>query len=152
MPYPTRNEVYNIFKLLENPPEGSKEFFEHFSPSVQFHAVGPPTSTHAENYNSKAEFLAGGFGKLSKAVRPPGIKFVIVNGIDGVTVDEARGMAAVMFDTVDTVTHSGVKYEQHYSWHVRFDEDGMISEAWAYLDHGYLEQILGSELKSMGIK
>jgi len=153
MPYPTLEQVHDMFKLFEDPPEGSKRFFQdHVSPSVVFHAVGPPNSSHAAVYHSKEDFMAGGFGKLSKAVRAPGMKFKIVGGIDGVTVDEKRGRAAVMFDTQDTVTHSGTPYEQHYSWHVRFGEDALVTHVWAYLDHGYLDKVLGTELERLGMK
>jgi ketosteroid isomerase-like protein len=152
MPYPTREEVYALFSLLETPPTGPPQFFARFSPDVKFFAIGPPTSRHAAEYASKDAFMAGGFAKLSKAVRPPGLKFKIVDGIEGVTVDEARGRAAVMFDTVDTFTHSGVEYAQHYSWHVKFNEEGMVIEARAYLDHGYLESVLGTELNRLGIE
>lgn len=152
MPYPTLEEVYAMFRGLEDPPDGSKTLFDRFSPSVQFTAVGPPTSPRAVTYSSKAEFLEGAFGKLGKAARPPGLRCKIVDGIDGITVDETRGRAAVMMDTVDTFTHSGVKYEQHYAWHVRFDTSGMITEVRAYLDHGHLEEVLGAELKKMGIE
>ena len=152
MPFPTREEAYNIFKLFESPPDGSRRFFEEFvSPNLEFHAIGPPTSSHAAVYHSKEDFLAGGFGKLGKAVKAPGMKFVIPGGIDGITVDEKRGFAAVRFDATDTVTHSGVPYQQHYSWHIRFGEDGIVSHIWAYLDHGYLQEVLGTELERLGI-
>lgn len=153
MPYPTLEQVYDMFKLFEDPPEGSKRFFRDFvSPSVEFHAVGPPGSPHAAVYRSRDEFMAGGFGKLSRAVRAPGMKFRIVDGIDGVTVDEGRGRAAVMFDAADTVTHGGTPYRQRYSWHVRFGEDGLVTHVFAYLDHGYLDRVLGTELKRLGIE
>ncbi|KAL4900545.1 hypothetical protein BDW74DRAFT_182631 [Aspergillus multicolor] len=151
MPYPTRTEVYTLFKNLETPPDGSKSFFSRFSPTVKFTAVGPPNSPYAAEYKSLSEFMEGGFAKLGQAVRPPGFKFRLVNGIEGVTVDEGSGMAAVMFDCVDTCTHSGVEYAQHYAWFVRFDEEGMIVEARAYLDHGYLDRVLGEELRRMGV-
>lgn len=151
MPYPSRDEIFSIFQSLEDPPEGSKKLLDRFSANVKFTAVGPPTSPHAATYYSKADFLEGAFGKLGKAVRPPGIKFRLVDGIEGLTVDENRGLAVVMMDTVDTFTHSGVKYEQHYAWHLRFDSSGMITEVRAYLDHGHLEEVLGAELKKMGI-
>ncbi len=49
--------------------------------------------------------------------------------------------------TVGVKTKGGVSYDQHYSWHVRFDEEGMIVEAKAFLDLQHLEEVLGGEVR-----
>lgn len=39
MPYPTRQEVYDIFKNLGEPPNGIEKFFTYFSPDVKMGGI-----------------------------------------------------------------------------------------------------------------
>jgi len=49
--------------------------------------------------------------------------------------------------TVDTYKKSGIMYDQHYSWHMPFDEESMITEVKAFMDTAHLEKVLGAELE-----
>lgn len=53
--------------------------------------------------------------------------------------------------TVGVKTKGGVPYEQHYSWHCRWNEDGKIVEVKAFLDSEQLERVFGGEKKRQGL-
>lgn len=68
------------------------------------------------------------WAKFRPCLREPGFKFVITNGMDGVITGQ-DGWAVVIMQTVDTVTKSGVVYDQYYSWHCKFDENKKVRTA-----------------------
>ena len=148
MPYPTRQEVYDIFKNLEHPPNGIEKFFESFSPDVKY--IVPGHGRFTGTFHRKADYYNATWAKFRPCLRPPGFRFVVTNGIDGVITGE-DGWAVVLLETVDTVTNSGVPYDQFYSWHCRFNTDKKVVECRAYLDLGYLEDVLGTEMTKEGI-
>ena len=150
MPYPTREEVYAIFKNLENPPDGVDKFFTHFSPDVKY--IVPGHGRFTGTFARKEDYYNATWAKFRPCLRPPGFKFVITGGLDGVVVDQEGKKAVVLLETRDTVTKSGRVYEQFYSWHCTFNEEGLVVECRAYLDLGYLEEVLGSEMTREGIK
>lgn len=146
---PTREEVYAIFQLLSNPPEGTSKFFDrHVSPDVQF--TVPGHGRFAGHYASKESYMNGTWSKIRQALKAPGFSLCVTGGLNGMVVGD-DGRVAVMLETRETYTVSGVKYEQFYSWHCRFDEEKRMVECRAYLDLGYLEDIVGTEMKRMGI-
>lgn len=149
MPYPTREQVYALFQNLSNPPSGTHEFFTHLSPSVKY--TIPGHGRFAGVYTSRDAYFNGTWAKIRQALKPPGFTLVVTNGLDGVIAGQ-DGWAVVCLETRDTYTLSGVKYEQYYSWHCRFDEEGMIVEVRTYLDLGYLEEVVGTEMRKMGIE
>ena len=149
MPKPTRQEVYSIFKNLETPNGGTEEFFKSISPDVQYTVPG---HGRFAGTNKTKEDWYNALSKFRSVLRPPGFTFCVVNGIDGVVGGGEDGLAAVMLETVDTVTKSGVRYDQHYAWICRFDNDKKVVECRAYLDLGYLEDVLGKEIELQGIE
>ncbi len=148
MPYPTRHQVYKIFKNLENPDGGIEEFFKSFSPNVEY--TVPGHGRFAGYYPRKEDYYNATWAKFRQVLREPGFKFLIVDGEDGVITGQ-DGWAVVIMQTVDTVTKSGVVYDQHYSWHCKFNEEKLVVKCRAYLDLGYLEDVLGTEMKLQGI-
>lgn len=149
MGYPSKEDVYNYFKLFESPLGDSRtQFFDRWADDIVFHIPGH--GPFAATYNGKDAYMKGGFSKLSQAIKDPGFTFKITNGLDGVSASP-DGRAAVMFDTVDTYQKNGTLYDQHYCWFLRFDDGGCLKEAWAFLDLGYLDDTLGAQLRSMGI-
>lgn len=149
MPYPTRQEVYEMFLHLSNPPNGIDEFFKWFHPDVKY--IVPGHGRFTGTFDRKEDYYNATWAKFRPILQPPGFKFIITNGIDGVLTAE-DGWAVVIIQTVDTITKSGVVYDQYYSWHCKFNEDKKVVECRAYLDLGYLEDVLGTEMTKQGIK
>ncbi|KAI9661318.1 MAG: hypothetical protein M1821_009645 [Bathelium mastoideum] len=144
---PSRQEVYVIFKNLENPDGGIELFLKSFHPEVKY--IVPGHGRFARSYD-RLEDYAATFSKLRKVLRPPGFKFIMTNGIDDVITGE-DGRAVVRIETQDTYTASGVEYKQYYSWHLKFNDEKQVVGCRAYLDLGYLEDVIGSEMKKQGI-
>lgn len=145
---PNREEVYAIFKNLENPNGGIDQFFKSFSPDVKY--TVPGHGRFAGYYPKKEDYYNATWAKFRQILQPPGFTFHITNGIDGVITGQ-DGWAVVIMETRDTYTLSGVKYDQHYSWHCKFNDEKLVVECRAYLDLGYLEDILGTEMNKQGI-
>ena len=149
MPYPTREEVYAIFKHLENPHGGIDEFFKSFHPAVQY--TVPGHGRFSGRFARKEDYYGATWAKFRRILREPGFTFRITGGIDGVITGQ-DGWAVVIMETVDTYTKSGMRYDQFYSWHCRFNEEKLVVECRAYLDLGYLEDVLGTEMKLQGVE
>ena len=148
MPYPTQEEVYNMFKNLQEPPDGIDRFFTHFSPDVKY--IVPGHGRFTGTFARKEDYYNATWAKFRQIIQPPGLKFLITDGLGGVIVND-KGQAVVLLETRDTVTKSGVPYEQFYSWVCQFNEEKLVVECRAYLDIGYLEEILGTEMTKQGI-
>ena len=142
MPYPTRTQIHSILTLLSQPPSGSDEFFAHVRDDVIYTVTGK--SFLSGVWTTKASYRAATWAKIGTLVKPPGIKLEISNGEEGIIVGQ-NGWATADLHTVDTYTVSGVRYDQSYSWHMRFDECGKIAEVKVWLDTLTLENVLGGE-------
>jgi ketosteroid isomerase-like protein len=68
----------------------------------------------------------------------------VPGGENGVIVGQ-DGWAVIETKTEDTKSKSGVVYNQHYSWHCRFNEAHKIVQVKAFLDADHLEKVFGGE-------
>ena len=142
MPYPTRTQIHSILALLSQPPLGSDQFFAHVRDNVTYTVTGK--SFLSGVWTTKSSYRAATWAKIGKLVKPPGIKLEITKGEEGIIIGQ-HGWATADLYTVDTYTISGVRYDQSYAWHMRFDESGMIVEVKVWLDTLTLENVLGEE-------
>lgn len=142
MPYPTRSEVHDIFLNLAHPPSGTDAFFTHVHDDVLWTVTGH--STFSGTWYSKAEYRAAIWEQIGGLLAEPGYTLLVDDGAQGIIVGE-NGWVVVEMRTVDTKTKSGVPYDQHYSWTLRFDTDHKIVELKAYLDLATLEKVVGGE-------
>lgn len=142
MPYPTRTQIRSILALLSQPPSGSDQFFAHVRDDVIYTVTGK--SFLSGVWTSKASYRAATWAKIGNLVKPPGIKLEITTGEEGIIVGQHGWVTADLY-TVDTYTNSGVRYDQSYTWHMRFDESGKIAEVKVWLDTLTLEKVLGGE-------
>lgn len=78
-PYPSRDEITNIFKHMET-GEYAKTF-EHISPNVDWTVMG--THPLAGRYTSLKDFSDATFARLSKIMKDPGIRLKVRNVIGG---------------------------------------------------------------------
>lgn len=86
-------------------------------------------------------------GKINLLLEDPGYKLETGE----IIVDAETGWSVVEMKTVDVQTRGGVPYHQHYSWHCRWDTNGKIVEAKAFLDLDHLEKVFGGEQKRQGL-
>lgn len=142
MPYPNRSEVHDIFLSLSRPPSGADAFFTHVHDDVVWTVTGQ--STYSGTWYSKVEHRAATWDQIGGLLAEPGFTLLVDDGAQGIIVGE-DGWVVVEMRTVDTKTKSGVPYNQHYSWTLRFDTDHKIVEVKAYLDLATLEKVLGGE-------
>jgi ketosteroid isomerase-like protein len=146
MPIPTRQQVYEIFLNFYDPPEGTMRFFEHVDDNVDWQVTGK--HRFSGRWYTKQDYWNATWANINTLLGGTGYKLEVPGGVDGVIGPNAEnGWAVVEMKTVDTITRSGVPYEQHYSWHVRFNTAGKIIEAKAFLDSDHLEKVLGGEAR-----
>ncbi len=143
MPYPTRTQIHAILLPLSLPPSGIEEFFTHVGDDVKWtvtgHTILSNTWTDLTTYRSST------FAKIGPLLASPGMKLKVSGGEEGIIVSE-NGWAVVDLKTVDTYTKSGVLYDQHYAWHMRFDEEGRVREVKTWMDTAHFEAVLGGEM------
>ena len=141
MPYPTRSQIYSLLSLLSQP--ASDQFFAHVLDDVKWTVTGK--SFLSGVWTTKASYRAATWAKIGALLKPPGIKLRITEGEEGIIVGQ-KGWATADLYTVDTYTNEGVRYDQAYAWHMRFDESGLIAEVKVWLDTLTLERVLGGEV------
>ena len=142
MPYPTRTQIRSLLTLLSQPPSGNDQFFAHVRDDVIWTVTGK--SFLSGRWTTKASYRAATWAKVGNLIKPPGIRRQITEGEEGRIVGQ-HGWATADLYTVDTYTNSGVRYDQAYAWHMRFDDTGMIAEVKVWLDTLTLEKVLGGE-------
>lgn len=139
MPYPTKDQVYSIFLNLRDPPNGTKKFFAEVDDNVRWQISG--SHKFSQVWNTKESYYKTGWCEAEKLLEAPGFKLEVIGGKDEVIVSR-EGQAAVEMKAVDTWTKKGKPYEQHYSWHVRFNPQGKIVDVKIFLDSGLLERTI----------
>lgn len=143
MPYPTRSQIHTILLPLSHPPSGIEEFFTHVRDDVKWVVTGHMMLSGT--WTDLATYRAATYAKIGPLFAAPGMKLVATGGEEGIIVGE-DGWAVVDLRTVDTYTKSGVLYDQHYAWHMRFDREGMVAEVKTWMDTAHLEKVLGGEM------
>ena len=144
MPYPTRSQILTMLRPLFNPSAGNNDFFAHVCDDVLWIVTGHMMLSGM--WKTKESFRAATFSKLGPLFAAPGMRLEIPGGEEGIIMGD-NGRAVIELRTVNTYTKSGVLYDQHYSWHMRFDEDSRISEVKAFMDTAHVEKVLGAELE-----
>jgi ketosteroid isomerase-like protein len=144
MPYPTRSQILAILRPLSSPPAGNNEFFAHVSDNVIWTVTGHMMLSGT--WRTKESYRAATFAKIGPLFGAPGMKLEVPGGEQGIIAGE-DGQAVAELKTVDTYTKSGVLYDQHYSWHMRFNEESVITEVKAFMDTAHLEKVLGAEME-----
>ena len=143
MPYPTRSQILAILRPLANAPAGNNEFFAHVRNDVVWTVTGHMILSGV--WRTKESYRADTFAKMGPLFAAPGMRLEVPGGEEGIIVGD-EGKAVAELKTKDTYTKGGVLYDQHYSWHMRFDQDSMITEVKAFMDTAHLEKVLGDEL------
>lgn len=96
-------------------------------------------------WKTKDSYRAATFAKIGPLFAEPGMKLEVPGG-EGIVIGE-DGRAVAELKTVDTYTKSEALYDQHYSWHMWFDEDSMVSKVRVVMDTAHLEKVLSDELE-----
>jgi hypothetical protein len=120
--------VRSIFAGLEH--GDGDAFFRHVADNVDWTVMG--THPLAGHYTSAASFRAGTFAKLGK-VLPGGAQLRVLN------VVVASDMAVVEL-VAGATARNGMRFDNHYCWVVRFDQD-LIVEVRAYLDSALVAEL-----------
>jgi len=123
--YPPREEIEKLFKNLET--NNYAAVFGRVDPTVDWTVMG--THPLAGRYRTAQEFQKNTILRLSSVMKEPGMQVKVRNVIGGGDQEWAA---------VELVIHAecknGLKFENTYSWNMRFDESGKIVEVRAYLD------------------
>lgn len=138
--YPTRTQIYSILDLLSRP--ASEEFFSHVRDDVKYNVTGK--SFLSGVWTTKASYRADTWARIGPLLKPPGLKIRVVEGEEGIIVGQ-DGWSAADLESIDTYTLEGVPYNQAYTWHIRFDTSGLITEIKVWLDSLTLEKVLGAK-------
>lgn len=146
--YPDRKYVYEVFRLFFDPPEGTKKFFDYVDDDVHWQVTGH--HRFSGTWTSKKDYYDATWANINLLLADPGYKLEVPGGEQGVIVGQ-DGWSVIEMKTVGTKTKSGVPYEQHYSWHCRWNKEGKIVEAKAFLDADHLEKVLGGEQRKLGL-
>ena len=139
---PTPTQIRSLLTLLSQPPSGNDQFFASVRDDVIWTVTGK--SFPSGRWTTKASYRNATWAKIGNLIKPPGVKLEITEGEEGIIVGQDRWATADLH-TVDTYTNSGVRYDQSYAWHMRFDEEGLIAEVKVWLDTLTLEKVLGEE-------
>ena len=78
-PYPTREEIRDIFKNMET--GNYSKVFEHVSDNVDWTVMG--THPLAGRYTTLKDFQQATFARLAKIMKDPGIRLNVRNVIGG---------------------------------------------------------------------
>jgi ketosteroid isomerase-like protein len=124
----TTDYVREVFKGLES--GDGRAFFEHVADGVDWTVMG--THPLAGHYRSKRAFQEATFSKLGK-VLPNGAQLRVTNLIVAANV-------AVVELVSDATALSGMRFDNHYCWVVRFEGD-CITEVRAYLDSAMVAEL-----------
>ena len=124
----TTDYVREVFKGLES--GDGRVFFEHVADGVDWTVMG--THPLAGHYRSKRAFQEATFSKLGK-VLPNGAQLRVTNLIVAANV-------AVVELVSDATALSGMRFDNHYCWVVRFEGD-CITEVRAYLDSAMVAEL-----------
>jgi len=124
----TPDDVREIFKGLES--GDGRAFFEHVADGVDWTVMG--THPLAGHYRSKRAFQEATFSKLGK-VLPNGAQLRVTNLIVAANV-------AVVELVSDATALSGMRFDNHYCWVVRFEGDRIV-EVRAYLDSAMVAEL-----------
>ena len=120
--------VRSIFAGLEH--GDGDAFFAHVADDVDWTVMG--THPLAGHYPSKRAFEEGTFTKLGK-VLPDGAQLHVTNVI-------VSGDMAVVELVSDATARNGMRFDNHYCWVTRFDEDTIV-EVRAYLDSAMVAEL-----------
>ncbi|KAK4861478.1 hypothetical protein LT330_003513 [Penicillium expansum] len=148
MPYPDRKYIYDVFCNFFNPPEGTEKFFDYVDDNVHCQVTGQ--HRFSGTWTTKNDYYNATWANINLLLAEPGYKLEVPGGESGVIVGQ-DGWSVIEMKTVDTKTKSGVPYNQHYSWHCRWNEGGKIVEAKAFLDADLLEKVFGGEQLKLGL-
>ncbi|GAP82655.1 putative ketosteroid isomerase [Rosellinia necatrix] len=143
--YPDRKYVADVFALFFDPPEGTKKFFEYVDDNVHWQVTGQ--HRFSGTWTTKEDYYNATWANINLLLQPPGYKLTCPT----IVVDAETGWSVIEMKTVGVTTKGGVPYDQHYSWHCRWNTDGKIVEAKAFLDADHLEKVLGGEQRRQGI-
>jgi ketosteroid isomerase-like protein len=122
--------VRSLFSNLENGKTDA--FFDHVAEDVYWTVMG--THPLAGTYQTKTDFLAHTFNRLSKLLREGGVVMRVTHLlVEG-------DAAAVEMESISTALN-GKPFNNTYCWIVRFSE-GIIVEVRAYLDSALVQQLI----------
>nr|POE78002.1 hypothetical protein CFP56_09643 [Quercus suber] len=136
--YPDRKYIYDVFQLFNDPPEGTRKFFDYVvDDDVHWQVTGQ--HRFSGTWTNKKDYYDATWANINLLLADRGYKMEIPGGEEGVIVGQ-DGWSAIELKTVGTSTKSGVPYQQHYSWHCRWSKEGKIVEVKAFLDADHLEK------------
>ncbi|KAH8427144.1 uncharacterized protein LDX57_004861 [Aspergillus melleus] len=140
MPYPSKQEIIKLFQNLEAFPEGHECFFSRTIERCSWTITGQhPFSGH---WTSTQSFLQAVWWPNTNLMASPGPTFILPEGHESVIYND-QGEAAVELRTIRTVVKQhGREYNQHYSWHCRFNEDGLLVSVKIFLDSIHAKEVL----------
>ena len=141
MPYPTQPQIQSIFDLLYIP--ATDQFFSYVRDDVKWTVTGKFFLSGV--WTTNKSYREATWAKIGVLVKPPGIKLRVTGGEEGIIVGH-NGWAAADLSTMDTYSNDGVRYDQEYAWHMRFDESGLIAEVKFWWDTLTLEEALGGKV------
>ncbi|KAK8868958.1 nuclear transport factor 2 family protein [Apiospora arundinis] len=152
--FPDRKYIHDVFSHFSTPPHGVAKFFEYVDDDVDFEVTG--SNRFSGRWYSKQSYYDATWAHIDALLAEPGYKLEVPGGGEecggGIIVDTATGWSAVQLKTVGVKTRSGVPYNQHYSWHVRWSREGKIVEVKAFMDSDHLEKVLGGEMDRQSTK
>ncbi|KAK4145926.1 uncharacterized protein C8A04DRAFT_35490 [Dichotomopilus funicola] len=125
------------------------KFFDYVNENVDWEVTGH--SRFSGRWSTKKDYYDATWWDLPFFIFPlhmdPGYKLETGE----IIVDAETGWSVVEMKTVGVQTRGGAPYHQHYSWHCRWDTNGKIVEAKAFLDLDHLEKVFGGEQKRQGL-
>ncbi|KAL2174069.1 uncharacterized protein P884DRAFT_332320 [Thermothelomyces heterothallicus CBS 202.75] len=143
--FPDRQYIYDVFRLFYYPPEGTVRYFDYVDDNVDWQVTGQ--SRFSGHWYTKKDYYDATWAKINLLLEEPGYKLETGE----IIVDPTTGWSVIEMKTVGVKTKGGVPYNQHYSWHCRWDKNGKIVEAKAFLDLDHLEKVFGGEQARQGI-
>jgi hypothetical protein len=143
MGFPSEQEVHDLFTNLGDWPKGHDVFFDRALEDSTWILTGH--HAFSRSWPSKSTFQEGKWKPHGEMFAPPGPCFILPNGLESI-VCGSNGKVAVELRMINTVTkHTRLNYDQQYSWHCKFNEDGKIVSVRIYLDSVLTQDVLGAE-------
>ncbi|EME49837.1 hypothetical protein DOTSEDRAFT_20246 [Dothistroma septosporum NZE10] len=129
MPYPSKAEIQERAASLAT--DDNTPFFSRVSPNVVWDVMG--THPAAGRFTNLEDWKKGALGVVNKILSEP-LKLKVVNVVGG--GDEW----ATLELEANATCKNGMAYPQRYAWVLRFDEDGTVVQARAYLDSALVQK------------
>ncbi|KAJ5317935.1 hypothetical protein N7508_002443 [Penicillium antarcticum] len=143
MGYPSEQEIYDLFINLQDWPKGHSIFFDQALEKSTWTLTGHHPFSRA--FPCKSAFQEWNWKPHGAMFAPPGPCFIVPNGLESV-VCGSNGKVAIELRMVNTVTKCArLSYDQQYSWHCKFTEEGKIESVRIYLDSMHTRDVLHCE-------